>query len=124
MNYLKINGVDFSSIVSGLKIGFETLVSDQSGRNANGDMVIEVLRDNIINKKAKVYVTLRHTTQAEMQSFMSAISDYVVTVEFLNPKTAAPTSITAYTGTPEPEYYTIQPNHIIYKPMNLNFIEL
>lgn len=119
MSYLKINGTDFSSIVSGLKTGFETLVSDKSGRNAAGDTVID-----IINKKIKVYVTLRHTTQEEMQSFMSAISDYVVTVEFLNPKTGALTSIRAYTGTPEPEYYTIQPSHTIYKPMSLNFIEL
>lgn len=117
--YFSINNKDFSSLVSGLKIGYETLVSDKSGRNAAGDSVIDV-----INMKHKLYVTLRHTTQEEMQSFMAAIADYVVTVRFLNPKTNATTTITTYTGTPEPEYYTIQGNHIIYKPMSLNFIEL
>lgn len=117
--YFKINNIDFSELVSGLKIGHETLVSDNSGRNAAGDTVIDV-----INKKYKVYVTLRHTTDAEMQSFLDAIKDYVVNVSFLNPQTKALTTINAYTGTPEPEYYTIQPTTILYKPMSLNFIEL
>ena len=118
-NYLKINGKNFSHLVSGLKVGKETLVSDNSGRNAAGNTVIDV-----VNKKYKLYVTLRHTTAQEMDDFLSAIGDYVVGVEFLNPFTTAVDSITAYTGTPEPEYYTIQDNHIIYKPMSLNFIEL
>ena len=116
--YFKVNNIDFSHLVSGLKVGFETLVSDNSGRNARGDTVIDV-----INTKAKVYVSLRHTTAAEMQSFLAAINDYVVSVEFLNPKTGALKTITAYTGTPEPEYYTIT-DRTIYKPMNINFIEL
>lgn len=117
--YFLINGVDFSHLVSGLKVGYETLVSDNSGRNAAGDTVID-----IVNKKLKVYVTFRHTTDAEMQSLLNAISNYVVTATFLNPVTKALTHIEAYTGTPEPEYYTIQPDMVIYKPMSLNFIEL
>ena len=117
--YFNINGADFSYLVSGLKVGYETLVSDNSGRNAAGDTVIDV-----INKKHKIYITFRHTTDAEMQELLNAISNYVVTVTFLNPVTKALTSIEAYTGTPEPEYYTIQPNLVVYKPMSLNFIEL
>lgn len=119
MAYFKINGSDFSSIVSGLRVGFETLVSDQSGRNAAGDAVVDV-----INQKKKVYVTLRHTTDAEMKSFLNAIANYVVSVTYRNPQTGAMATITAYTGTPEPEYYTIQSDMVIYKPMQLNFIEL
>lgn len=118
MAYLKINGADYSSLVSGLKIGYETLVSDKSGRNAAGDTTIDV-----INRKIKVYVTLRHTTNAEMKEFLAEIKDYVVGLTFLNPETNSLTTITAYTGTPEPEYYTIS-DKTIYKPMNLNFIEL
>lgn len=119
MNYLKINGTDFSSLISGLKIGYETLVSDKSGRNANGDNTID-----IVNRKVKVYATLRHTFQDEMEAFLTAIEDFVIEVEFLDPKTKALRTITANTGTPEPEYYTIQPDNVIYKPMSLNFIEL
>ena len=118
MSYLKINNQDFSHLVSSLKIGYETLVSENSGRNANGDTVIDV-----INKKCKVYVGLRHTFENEMNSFLNAIQDYVVQVSFLDPRTKALKTITAYTGTPEPDYYTIS-DRTIYKPMNLNFIEL
>lgn len=119
MSYFKIGNKDFSNIVNSLKVGTETLVSEDSGRNANGDTVIDV-----VNKKYKVYVGLCHTTASDMQAFLDAIESYVVTITFLNPKTNALTTITAYTGTPEPEYYTIQDNKIIYKPLSLNFIEL
>lgn len=118
MTYFKIGSADFSSLVSGLKVGYETLVSDNSGRNAAGNTTID-----IINKKIKVYVTLRHTTQEEMKSFLSAIANYVVNIQFLDPTTNALKTIQVYTGTPEPEYYTLS-NRTIYKPMSLNFIEL
>jgi hypothetical protein len=58
-----------------------------------------------------------------MNSFLAAIQDYVVNVSFLDPTTQALTTIAAYTGTPEPEYYTIS-DKTIFKPMSLNFIEL
>jgi hypothetical protein len=118
MYYFYINDVNYSHLVSGLKVGYETLVGDNSGRNANGDTVID-----IINRKHKLYVTFRHTTNAEMQSLLNSIADYVVTVKFLNPKTQEFTTITTYTGTPEPEYLTIS-DKTVFKPMNLNFIEL
>lgn len=118
MAYFKIGNTDFSDMVSSLKTGYETLVSDDSGRNAAGDTVID-----IINKKIKVYVGLRHTTAAEMQSFLSAIEDYVVNITYLDSKTQQPKTIKVYTGTPEPEFYTIS-SKTIYKPMDINFIEL
>jgi hypothetical protein len=117
--YFKINNKDFSGLVSGLKVGYETLVSDSSGRNANGDTVLD-----IVNTKHKLYVSLRHTIGDEMKDFLIAIQDYVVNVSYREPKTGVLRTITAYTGTPEPEYYTIQSDMVIYKPMNINFIEL
>lgn len=119
MNYFKIGSQDFSSLVSGMKVGYETLVSDNSGRNAAGDTVIDV-----VNEKKKVYIQFRHMTGDEMNSLLNAVQSYVVSVSFLDPRTNTLTTIKAYTGTPEPEYYTIQPGHTIYKPMSLNFIEL
>ena len=117
MTILKINGVDVSGLVSALKVGYETLVSDSSGRNARGDTVIDV-----INMKRKIYVTLKHTTFAEMQRFLGAIAPYVVTVEYLDPRDNTMKSANTYIGTPEPEYYNV--SKTIFKPMNLNFIEL
>lgn len=117
MAILQINGVDFSGLVSGLKVGYETLVSDSSGRNANGDMAIDV-----INMKRKIYVTLRHTTYAEMQRFLAAINGYTVTVSYLDPRNNSMQSASTYTGTPEPEYFNASKQ--IFKPLSINFIEL
>ena len=71
MSYLTINGTDVSHLVRGLKIGYETLVSEDSGRNAAGDTVLD-----IINRKVKLYVTFRPMDGSEMSSLLSAISDY------------------------------------------------
>ena len=116
--YFKVNDKDFSHLVSNLKVGYETLVSDTSGRNAAGYTFIDV-----IARKTKLYVTLRHTTDSEMKEFLNAVKDYIVTVTYRSPETNALQSYSAYIGTPEPEYYTIQPGMVIYKPMSLNFIE-
>lgn len=116
--YFKINNTDFSHLISGLKVGYEVLVSDKSGRNANGDTTID-----IINRKRKIYVTLRHTTNAEMKSFLEAVKDYVVNVSYLDAETNTMKNAQCYISTPEPEYYTIS-DKTIYKPMSLNFVEL
>lgn len=108
---------DFSGLVSALKVGYETLVSDSSGRNAAGDTVLD-----IINHKRKIYVTLKYTTLAQMKEFLEAIEDYTVTVQYLDPVKGTLQSASVYTGTPEPEYYNV--NMGIFKPMSINFIEL
>jgi hypothetical protein len=117
--YFKINDKDYSKYVAGLKVGNEVLVSNNSGRNANGDTVIDV-----INRKYKVYVNFIPMYDTEMKALLASVEDYVVDISFRNPKTNALTTITTYIGTPEPEYYTIQNNKVLYKPLALNFIEL
>lgn len=119
MTNFKINGTDFTHLVANMKVGYETLVSDESGRNAKGKMVIDV-----VSRKRKVYVTFRPMNGAEMESLLSAIADYVMEVTYLNPKTNALVTITAYTGTPEPDYYWTLTNEKLFRPMDLNFIEL
>lgn len=119
MSYLKVNGTDFSHLVQGMKIGYETLVADGSGRNANGDTVLD-----IINKKVKVYVTFRPMDETEMVRFLSAIEPYVIEVGFLDSKTNTLKTATCYTGTPTPEYYWIHGGNVLYKSFELNFIEL
>ena len=109
MSYLKINGTDISRFVKGLKIGYETLVADGSGRNANGDTVLD-----IINRKVKIYATFRPMFDNEMVEFLTLIKDYVVEVSFLDSKTNSFTTVQCYTGTPEPEYYHIG-DQVIYK---------
>lgn len=119
MSYLKINGTDVSHLVKSMKIGYETLVAENSGRNANGDTVLDV-----VNRKVKVYVTFIPMEGGDMKSLLSAIGDYVIPVTFLDSKTNSLKTITCYTGTPEPDYYWIHNDKVFYKEMNLNFIEM
>ena len=119
MSYLKINGTDVSDLVKSLKIGYETLVSDNSGRNANGDTVIDV-----INKKVKLQVTFRPMDDTEMARLMATFEDYVIDVTYRDVKVNGNVTVTCYTGTPEPDYYFIHDNRVLYKEMNLNFIQL
>lgn len=119
ISYLVLNGTDVSHLVKSMKVGYETLVSDNSGRNANGDTVID-----IINKKVKLQVTFIPMDGEDMSSLLGAIGDYVLNVTFFDGRTQGKTTIKCYTGTPEPEYYWIHEDDIFYKEMNLSFIEL
>ena len=119
MSYLSINGVDMSDLVKSLKVGYETLVSESSGRNANGDTVLD-----IINQKTKLQVGFRPMNDSEMAKLLNAVDEYIVSVSYRDSKTNSNKTITCYTGTPEPEYYCILNNKVFYKEMNLNFIEL
>lgn len=119
MSVLSINGINVSNLVKGLKVGYETLVSDSSGRNANGDTVIDV-----INRKIKLQVTFRAMTDAEMKKLLSSIANYVVNVTYRDSKTNGNKTITCYTSTPEPDYLFILPGRVMYKEMGINFIEL
>ena len=119
MSYLIINSVDVSNLVKSMKVDYETLVSEGSGRNANGDTVIDV-----INKKVKVEITFRPMDGSEMAKLLAAIENYVIDVTYRDVKTNSNKTITCYTGTPEPEYYFIHGNRVLYKEMGLNFIQL
>ena len=119
MSYLIINGTDVSDLVRSLKVGYETLVSDDSGRNANGDTVIDV-----INKKVKLQTVFRPMEDEDMAKLLAAIDNYVIDVTYRDSKTNSNKTITCYTGTPEPDYYFIHDNRVLYKEMSLNFIQL
>ena len=119
MTNFKINDTDYTNLVMNLKVGYETLVSDESGRNAKGNTVID-----IVNRKRKVYCTFRPMDETEMKGLLGAIADYVINVTFLNPKTNSLVTMRAYTGTPEPDYYWTHTGEKLFKPMELNFIEL
>ena len=119
MSLLTINGYDASKLDKKLKVGYETLVSEDSGRNAAGDTVLD-----IINRKVKLYVTFRPMDGNDMSALLSSIGPYVVNVSFRDSKTNAMRTITCYHGTPEPEYYWVLNNQVLYKEFSFNFIEL
>ena len=116
---LKLNNTDVSDLVKSMKVGYETLVSDNSGRNANGDTVIDV-----INKKVKLQIVFRPMESSDMAKLLSAIDDYVISVTYRDSKSNSNKTITCYTGTPEPDYYFIHNNRVLYKELSLSFIQL
>lgn len=120
MSYLILNGTDVSHLVKNMRVGYETLVADNSGRNANGDTVLD-----IVNKKVKLYITFRPMDSSEMASLLNAIEPYVISVSYRDSRQNATKTITCYTGTPEPDYYWILPDgRTLYRDMSLNFIEM
>ena len=121
MAYFKIGNTDFSSLVAkgGLKVDYETLVADTSGRNAQGDMPVD-----IINHKYKVSVNFIPMTPSQVSTLMSAIDNYVVTIYFQNPKTNSLTQITAYTSTPSISWNTLATGIEQTAPFSINFIQL
>lgn len=121
MSYLKIGTTDVSDLVKGLRVGYETLVAENSGRNANGDTVLD-----IINRKVKLYVTFRPMNDSEMSRLLDSFKAYAdVPVYYRDSKTNSTKMIKCYTGTPEPEYYWIlDDGQVLYREMQLNFIEM
>ena len=60
----------------------------------------------------------------EMKTLLSTFENYVVNVTYRDSKTNTNKTITCYTGTPEPDYYCILDDKVLYKELSLNFIEL
>ena len=119
MSYLIINGFDASNLVKSMRVGYETLVSEDSGRNAAGNTVLDV-----INRKVKIYLTFRPMDGSEMASLLSSLSSYVINVSYRDSKTNTTNTITCYNSTPEPEYYWIHGNTVLYKELSFNLIEM
>ena len=117
MNLFKIDNADFSNLISGLQVSYETLVSESSGTNANGDMVID-----IVNTKRKITVSFRYMTTTEMESLLDALNPYVVNVSYLDPKTGIMKSAQTYVSAPAPQYYSAK--LALYNPMQITFEEL
>ena len=120
MTYFKIGNTDFSNLVSSLKCGFEVLLSEDSGRNASGDNVVD-----IVNRKDKIYITTRPMNEDEMASFLTAVQPFVVYISYMNPRTKTiKSNVRYYIAQTEPEFYSIQNGKVLYKPTQINFIEM
>lgn len=122
-NILVVGSTDLSRYVKGLKVGKEVIVSDSSGRGADGTMVLDIKAS-----KYKLYVTFRPLTESEAEIVASAIdwtsaSDGLETT-FINPFTGEEETCYMYTGTPNFEYYRYSENLKIVNDLSVDFIEL
>ena len=116
---LKIGETDVGHMIAAMKVSYNVLLSEDSGRNARGDNVVDV-----INRKAKVDCTFRPLTQSEMSTLLAAVEPYVFGITYLDSKSGALKTIQVYISTPVPDYYRIIDNQVLYNPMQLSFIEM
>lgn len=117
MAYFKINDVDFSMMVSGLKVSKAANYSAQT--NAAGNTVVDY-----INSKRVIEVSIIALNDTAMKNIKAAIDGFNVSVSFRNPATNELETINAIIPENEVEYYTIQTNKVMYKAFTLTFTEL
>lgn len=117
MAYLKIDNIDYSMYVSGLKVGSKSNYNAQT--NAAGNTVVDY-----INTKKTVSVNIIPLDDSVMKSLLTAINKFNVSLEFRNPTTGALEKINAIIPDSEIDYYTIRADKVFYKALTLTFTEL
>ena len=117
MAYFKINEIDFSMYVSGLKVSKSANYSAQT--NAAGNTVVDY-----INSKRVIEVSIIPLDAAAMLNLKAVIDAFSVSITFRNPSTNELETINAIIPEDEIEYYTIQANRVLYKEFSLTFTEL
>ena len=118
MEYLKINGKDFSQYVNELKVGKSSNYNAQT--NAAGNTVVDY-----INKKHIVEVGFIPLDGAEMLALQQEIDAFNVSLSFRNPLTnEIVENVNCIIPESNVEYYTIQVNKVMYKAFTLTFTEL
>lgn len=117
MAYFKINDVDYSTMVSGLKVN--TAANYTAQTNAAGNTVIDY-----ISSKRTIEVSIIPLGDAAMINLNIALNKFNVSITFLNPATNELETINAIIPQNDIEFYTIQANKVMYKAFNLTFTEL
>ena len=117
MAYLKINNVDYSMYVSGLKVSRKSNYNAQT--NAAGNTVVDY-----INSKRTIAVNIIPLNDEAMKSLMAAINGFNVSLTYREPTSGELVSISAIIPDSDVEYYTIQANKVMYKAFSLTFTEL
>lgn len=118
MEYLKINGIDFSMYVNELKVTKSSNYNAQT--NAAGNTVVDY-----INKKHTIEVGFIPLDGAEMLALQQVIDAFNVSLSFRDPFTNTITeNINCIIPESNVEYYTIQVNKVMYKSFTLTFTEL
>ena len=117
MAYLKINNIDVSMYVSGLKVSKAANYSAQT--NAAGNTVVD-----FINHKRTIEATIIAVNDAAMRTIQNLLENLQVSITYRNPTTGELETIECIMPQNELEYYTIQADKVMYKAFTLTFTEL
>ena len=119
MVFLKIGDTDFTNYIAEQKTTYTVLASEDSGRNARGNMIIDV-----VNKKTRVDCVTHFLTQGQMSALLAAIDPYVISVTYWDSKTGGTKTMSCYVSAPQPDIWSVGEAAVIYKPMSVGFIEM
>ena len=118
MEYFKINNVDYSMCVSGLKITKGANYNAQT--NAGGNTVVD-----LVNQKREIEVKIIPLDASKMMSLLMAIDAFNVSLSFRNPLTNdLEENVNVIIPSNDVENYTIQSNKVFFKEITLKFTEL
>ena len=122
---------DISHLVAkgGLKVDYEMLTADTSGRTADGNMHIDLVANWL---KHKVTVTFIPCSPATVSEILSQIYSYIsgstpsVPIKFYDPKTGAETSnwVNTYPGTPSITWNTLASGKQQTSAFSISFIQM
>ena len=118
MTYFKIENMDVSKYVRGLKISKAAHYSAQT--NAAGNTVV----DYINTKRTFDLTIIPMKADAMLNALLSRLQAFSITITYLNPDTKELEEVITMLPNKDIEYYTIQDNIVMYKPFTLTFIEL
>lgn len=105
-------------IPSSYKISYEVLDKD-SGRNANGDMV-----RNILGTKVKIQCIFpMYKDEAIFRSLLKVLKNPRLNIEYYDIREDAYLTKTFYPSTPTPEVYTLAHGKLVSQELAINFIE-
>lgn len=119
MGYLKINGATVK-IPRKFQVGYQTIDADSSGRNANGEMV----RD-IIAQKVKLEIEWGPLDDSTASSLLKAIKGEFFTVDYPDAETGGQITKTFYSGDRSLPTYSWNDKFtkIKWESFSANFIE-
>ena len=113
MAYFKLNGTDYSQYVN--KLVVDTTHKYTARENASGNLMVKY-----ITAKKKLQVGIIPLDALVLQTLMQDLDAFEVTVEYLDPKTNALSSIECIIPVHSIDYYTIQAGNTKVKAFTFN----
>lgn len=116
----QIQGVDYTSLVSSLKVSYTHNYSTQ--QNAAGNTVVDY-----INCKRVIEVGFISTTEDSVRGLLAFFDPFSITITFKDPGYVISNGLSSafcMVDTFAVDYYTIRDGCVMCKPFTVRFIEL
>jgi hypothetical protein len=118
MAYFKINGHDYSTYVSSLKVTKKVIY--KSAVNAAGNTVVKY-----VNTKRDFTVGIIPLDAAAMANLQADLSSFKVSVSYRDPETnELVENVNCIIPVNEVDYYTIQADKVLYRTFLVTLLEL